>query len=194
MADRPGGTRLSQRTIPARLRVGAALLLTMPFVPMLFQGEEWAAATPFGYFTDHTDPALGRAVRDGRRRKLASLGIAARDVPDPQDPSTFTRSILCWDERATEPHASMLAWYRDLIALRHRTPELRDGTYAETRVDSAAGSLITEYGPLAVACNLGAEAVGVAVDGDLVLVSDDAIDWKRGRAVLPPDTVALLAR
>ena len=52
---------------------------------MLFQGEEWAASTPFLYFTDHPDPELGRAVSEGRRREFPVLE-GATEVPDPQDP------------------------------------------------------------------------------------------------------------
>src|SRR6202043_1232002 len=105
----------------------AALVLLGPFVPVLFAGEEWAATTPFQYFTDHSDPELGRAVSEGRRREFATFGFAAADVPDPQDPATFERSRLRWDEPAREPHASMLGWHRRLIALRAAIPSLRDG-------------------------------------------------------------------
>ena len=86
-------------TTEGRLKVAAALLLTSPFVPMLFQGEEWAASTPFQYFTDHDDPELGRAVTEGRRREFAAFGWDPEGVPDPQDPRTFERSKLRWAER-----------------------------------------------------------------------------------------------
>ena len=71
-------------------------MLLSPFVPMLFQGEEWGASTPFLYFTDHQDPELGQAVREGRRREYP-VGEGA-EVPDPQDPTTFLRSKLDWSE------------------------------------------------------------------------------------------------
>ena len=96
--------------------MAAALLLTAPFVPMLFQGEEWAASTPFQYFTDHEDPDLGRAVTEGRRREFAAFGWDPEDVPDPQAPETFARSKLRWDERHEGGHGRVLDWYRQLIA------------------------------------------------------------------------------
>ena len=81
-------------------------MLTAPFVPMLFQGEEWAASTPFQYFTDHEDPELGRPVSEGRSAEFASFRLAADDVPDPQDPATFERSKLRWDELSEPGHAA----------------------------------------------------------------------------------------
>src|SRR5690606_31024729 len=82
IGNRPGGERLGHLVSPGRARIAAALLLTSPFVPLLFQGEEWGASTPFLYFSDH-DPELGRAVRAGRRRELAHLGWHVDGVPDP---------------------------------------------------------------------------------------------------------------
>ena len=83
------------------MRIAAALLLTSPFVPMLFQGEEWGASTPFQYFTDHDGPrARARPCREGRRREFAAFGWAPEDVPDPQDPATFARLGARWDEVA----------------------------------------------------------------------------------------------
>src|SRR3546814_14120639 len=91
---------------------------------MLFAGEEWAASSPFQYFSDHQDPDLARAVSEGRRREFASFGWAPDDVPDPQDPATFARSNLRWDEIAGAAHQRTLEWYRPLIALRRRLPAL----------------------------------------------------------------------
>ena len=70
---------------------------------MLFMGEEWGASTPWQYFTDHTDPAIAEAVRQGRRREFAGHGWELADVPDPQAPETFERSRLDWDEPAASP-------------------------------------------------------------------------------------------
>src|SRR5690606_7667967 len=107
------------------------------------QGEEWGASTPFLYFSDH-DPELGRAVRAGRRRELAHLGWHVDDVPDPQDPATFARSCLRWEELTEPGPAALLDWYRDLIALRHDRPGLAAGTLNDTAVtcDEAAGWLV----------------------------------------------------
>ncbi len=82
------------------LKVAAGLVLTAPFTPMLFMGEEWGARTPWQYFTDHPDPVLGRAVADGRRAEFAAHGWQPGQIPDPQDPATFARSKLDWSEAA----------------------------------------------------------------------------------------------
>jgi maltooligosyltrehalose trehalohydrolase len=125
VGNRALGERLSHLVGTDLLMVGAALLLLSPFVPMLFQGEEWGATAPFLYFTDHRARELGRAVTEGRRREhQVAAGV---EVPDPQDPSTFERSKLDWSELAREPHASLLEWYRRLIALRRSVPELSCG-------------------------------------------------------------------
>ncbi len=71
---------------PGRARVGAALTLLAPFVPLLFQGEEWAASAPFQYFTDHQDPGLGAAVSEGRRPRVRGLRVAAGRRPRPAGP------------------------------------------------------------------------------------------------------------
>jgi maltooligosyltrehalose trehalohydrolase len=86
VGNRAVGERLAALISTGRLKIAAALVLTAPFVPMLFQGEEWAASTPWLYFTDHQDPDLGRAVSEGRRREFAAFGWKPDDIPDPQDP------------------------------------------------------------------------------------------------------------
>ena len=68
------------------LKIAAALLMTSPFTPLIFQGEEWNASSPFQYFTDHKDPALAQAVREGRRKEFAHFVDGADEVPDPQAP------------------------------------------------------------------------------------------------------------
>ena len=120
VGNRPFGDRLPV----GQLKLAAALLLTSPFVPLLFMGEEWGATSPFQYFTSHTDPALGRAVAEGRRREF---DLGDQPPPDPQDPATFERSKLDWSEPAKDEHAELLEWYRSLIALRRSTPDLLDG-------------------------------------------------------------------
>ncbi|TME24288.1 MAG: malto-oligosyltrehalose trehalohydrolase [Chloroflexi bacterium] len=122
VGNRAAGDRLAALVDEGRLKAAAALLLTTPFTPLLFQGEEWAASTPFLYFTAHADPVLGNTVSEGRRREFAAFGWNPDDVPDPQDPRTFEQSKLKWDELDEPYHRRMLGWYRDLIALRRRMP------------------------------------------------------------------------
>ena len=151
VGNRAMGERSSQLMSVERLKSAAALVLLSPFVPMLFQGEEWGASAPFLYFTDHHDPELGRAVSEGRRREFASFGWRADDVPDPQAPETFLRSKLDWDEREKPPHADLLDWHRSLIALRRLMPA---GWPRAVTSDDDAGWLVMERGPWAVVVNL----------------------------------------
>jgi maltooligosyltrehalose trehalohydrolase len=179
-----------------RLRVAAALLLTTPFVPMLFQGEEWGASTPFQYFTDHLDPGLGRAVSEGRRREFAAFGWDPADVPDPQDAATFRRCRLDWDETRRGPHAGLLAWHRRLIALRREIPALTDPRLgrAETEYDENAGWLVIRRRPIVIASNLGSGTwiFPAAPSAELLAASSPGAGRTRRGIVLPPDTVAIL--
>ncbi|MGH2701655.1 MAG: malto-oligosyltrehalose trehalohydrolase [Actinomycetota bacterium] len=161
IGNRATGDRTSHLLSPGLLRVGAALVMTSPFVPLLFMGEEWGASTPFQYFTDHDDPQLGRAIGEGRRREFESFGWAADKVPDPQAVETFTRSKLNWNEVGTEPHAGMLDWHRRLIELRRSTPSLVDDDLeaVKVRYDEEKRWLVVERGEITVACNLGTKPV-----------------------------------
>jgi maltooligosyltrehalose trehalohydrolase len=195
VGNRAAGDRLGALTSPARLRVAAALLLTSPFVPLLFQGEEWGATSPFQYFTDHEDPELGRAVSVGRRHEFAAFGWNPDRVPDPQDPATFARSQLDWAEPATPPHAALLDWYRRLIALRKQIPALTDGRLNRVHVHcDDQGGLVMRRGPVRVVSNLGATSWTVPVDssGSVLAASDPGITHDEGKLTLPPDTVAIL--
>lgn len=124
----------------AQLAVSAALLLCAPYTPMLFMGEEWAASTPWQYFTDHADPELAAAVRAGREREFAEhgwqqiYGSADIDVPDPQDPATMAASVLDWDEAGTGRHATIRDFYSRLIALRRQESDLSSGDRAAAGV------------------------------------------------------------
>ncbi|HEY2831713.1 MAG TPA: malto-oligosyltrehalose trehalohydrolase [Sporichthyaceae bacterium] len=156
VGNRAVGDRLSASVSQGRLRIGAALLLTGPFSPLLFMGEEWAADTPWQYFTDHTEPELAAAVRDGRRQEFAGHGWSAEQVPDPQDPATVAASRLDWAEPAKEPHAGMLAWYRALLTLRRKRPELTDPRLDRVAVsfDADAKWFVLHRGGLRVVVNL----------------------------------------
>jgi maltooligosyltrehalose trehalohydrolase len=163
IGNRAQGDRLAASLSPGLLACAATLTLTAPFTPMLFMGEEWAAGTPWQFFTDHTDPELAEAVRRGRRREFAEHGWAEEDVPDPQDPATRDRSCLDWSEPEREPHARVLAWYRRLIALRHEHPDLTDPDLADTKVayDEQQRWLAFRRGDVRVAVNLAKEPAAI---------------------------------
>ncbi len=134
IGNRARGDRLAASLTLERLAAGAALVLLAPFTPMLFMGEEWGATTPWMYFTDHQDPALARAVREGRRREFAEHGWKPEEIPDPQAESTFTGSRLDWSqpERADGGHAVLLDWHRRLIRLRPLAHGPAEVQYSET--------------------------------------------------------------
>ena len=198
IGNRAAGERLAALVSPGRAKIAAALTLTGPGLPMLFQGEEWGASTPWQYFTDHQDPELGRAVSEGRRGEFASFGWAPDDVPDPQDAATFERSRLDWDELGDGVHASLLTWHRDLLALRRRVGDLTDGRLDAVRVEASETWLRMERGSVTVALNIGSSTVDVAVTpgAGTTLASDPAVtvDPAGGAVTLPPDTVVVLHR
>ena len=178
VGNRAAGERSSALMSTGRLKIGAALVLCSPFVPMLFQGEEWGASTPFQYFTDHGDPELGRAVSEGRRREFAAFGWDPDDVPDPQDPATFERSKLDWDERGRAPQAELLDWHRHLVALRREVPALADDGMGpvDVRYDEDAGWLVLERGPLSVVCNLAPREQAIPVpEGSVSVPADNVV-------------------
>jgi maltooligosyltrehalose trehalohydrolase len=166
VGNRAHGERLSRLTTPPWLRVAALLLLTSPYVPLLFAGEEWAASTPFLYFSDH-EPELGRKITEGRRAEFARFGWDPAEVPDPQAESTFTASRLRWEERADQPHAAMLDWYQALIRLRRDHPELGCGDFRQSRVMTEAGSqwVVVERGSHLIGANLSQEQAAIRAPG-----------------------------
>jgi maltooligosyltrehalose trehalohydrolase len=122
VGNRAYGDRLHHRIDAAAFRTASALLLALPQTPLLFMGQEWAASTPFRYFTDHVEP-LGRLVTEGRRREFAAFSAfgdpRTRDlIPDPQAEATFRASQLRWEEIDIEPHASTRRLYGAMLRLR----------------------------------------------------------------------------
>jgi maltooligosyltrehalose trehalohydrolase len=199
VGNRPRGERSSRLLAPPRLRVAAGLVLLAPFIPLLFQGEEWGASTPFHYFTDHPDPVLAEALREGRRSELAAFGWQAEDAPDPQARETFERSRLDWSEREREPHASLLEWHRRLIRLRRERLDLCDGRLDRVRVrfDERERWLCLVRGSVTIACNLGSRVLRLplseAAQVRLVLASEPEVRIAQSALELPPDSLAVLA-
>ncbi|WP_327270536.1 malto-oligosyltrehalose trehalohydrolase [Streptomyces sp. NBC_01218] len=167
IGNRALGDRLAASLSPGLLACAAVLVLTGPFTPMLFMGEEWGARTPWQFFTDHTDPELAEAVRNGRRREFGAHGWAEEDIPDPQDPATRDRSCLDWTEPERAPHDRLRAWYRELIALRRAVPDLYDPDLASVKVafDEEARWLALRRGDVRIAVNLAGRPVAVPWGG-----------------------------
>ncbi|HEX6903222.1 MAG TPA: malto-oligosyltrehalose trehalohydrolase [Thermoanaerobaculia bacterium] len=128
VANSARGERCHKLAAPGVFRAMTALLLLAPGTPMLFQGQEFCAASPFLYFADH-NPELAAAVRKGRLEFLSQFPSIAQPemqagVPDPESPETFERCKLDLSER--ERHASCYALHRDLLRLRREDPVFRE--------------------------------------------------------------------
>jgi maltooligosyltrehalose trehalohydrolase len=132
VGNRAMGDRLTEGVPLPVYRAASALLLLSPYTPLLWMGQEWAASTPFQYFTDHPEE-LGKLVTEGRRKEFGKFSAFAdpavrEKIPDPQAESTFAASKLRWDERQRMPHAGVLELYRELLRLRRAHPALRRRT------------------------------------------------------------------
>jgi maltooligosyltrehalose trehalohydrolase len=135
IGNRAFGERLGALAPTLAVQAETAILLLAPAIPLMFMGQEWAASTPFLFFTDF-GPELGPTVTEGRRREFAGLpqfaDPAARErIPDPQDPATMRASTLRWAERAEPAHAAALALHGELLALRAEAilPHLAHGAF-----------------------------------------------------------------
>jgi len=171
VGNRAVGDRPSQNLTFGQLAVKAALALGSPYTAMLFMGEEWGSSSPFQFFSSHPEPELARATAEGRKREFAEHGWDADEIPDPQDPQTFLRSKLVWDELGDGEHARLLSTYKALIALRRTEPDLADPWLDHLRVDydEQRRWIVMHRGAVAIACNLGADPVEVPVGGRLLL-------------------------
>jgi maltooligosyltrehalose trehalohydrolase len=175
VGNRAVGDRPSQNLTTGQLAVKAALVLGSPYTAMLFMGEEWGSSSPFQFFSSHPEPELARATAEGRKAEFAEHGWDADEVPDPQDPETFQRSKLKWDEVGEGDHDRLLDVYRGLIALRRDEPDMADPWLDDLGVDydEDAGWIVLRRGALAIACNLSADAVSVPVSGEVLLAWDE---------------------
>ncbi|HEX6816797.1 MAG TPA: malto-oligosyltrehalose trehalohydrolase [Ktedonobacterales bacterium] len=197
VGNRARGERAAALMSPGRFKVAMTLLFTAPFVPMLFQGEEWGTRSPFLFFTDHEDPELARAVSEGRRREFAAFGWT--DIPDPQDPATFERSKVNWGEMRQPPYADLLDWTKRLIALRRATSELRDGNLTRVDVTFDEGNrwLVMRRNDVRVAVNLADHVQRVPLPGSdestLLLASELRVELVHDAIALPADSIAIVA-
>jgi maltooligosyltrehalose trehalohydrolase len=194
VGNRPLGDRPSHRLGIDKVKISAALTVLSRFVPMLFQGEEWAASTPFQYFTDHRNPAIAEATITGRRSQFGR-DFEPDQIPNPQDIATFERSKLNWDELEQGEHKAMRQWYRDLIGLRHSIPGFgRDP--ANIEFDEEARWLVMTHSGLAVVCNLGDESQDIPFrhpDYHMIMASRGDCTVADGRVYIPGITVAVFA-
>ncbi|GAB18823.1 malto-oligosyltrehalose trehalohydrolase [Gordonia effusa NBRC 100432] len=162
IGNRALGDRPSSYLDGGQLAIKAALVMLSAFTPMLFMGEEWAARTPFQFFTAHTEPELGAATAAGRRAEFADHGWNSEDIPDPQAPSTFLDSKLDWSELDLPEHRRMFEFYRALLTLRRTHAELSASGFDSVRVshsDDQTGWIVLWRGSFRVAAALREHAV-----------------------------------
>ncbi|GAB3075474.1 malto-oligosyltrehalose trehalohydrolase [Micromonospora schwarzwaldensis] len=196
IGNRATGDRISATLSTGMLRVGATLLMTAPFTPMLFMGEEWAATTPWQFFTSHPEPELAVAVATGRRREFAGHGWATDDVPDPQDPQTFLRSRLDWAELDKPDHREMYEFHRRLIALRKSCPDLSDPRLHRVEVRHGDQFLVVQRGDTLVVANLAERPQRVNLPGAVrrvLLATSEGATVMRGGIELPAESAAIVS-
>ncbi|MEU4688435.1 malto-oligosyltrehalose trehalohydrolase [Actinoplanes sp. NPDC023714] len=194
IGNRAIGDRLTATLSPGLLKVGATLLLTSPFTPMLFMGEEWAASSPWQFFTSHPEPELAAAVQTGRRREFARHGWDEADVPDPQDPATFERSKLDWSEPEKPGHAEILELYKRLIALRRGVPDLTDPWLSDVEAWHGDRHVVIRRGSSVVAANLAGVEQTVSVRSpvrSVLLATEPGVVVQRDRLVLPAESAVV---
>ena len=195
IGNRAAGDRLTQSLTPGQLACGAALVLTSPFTPMLFMGEEWGARTPWQFFSRFPDAALREAVRSGRTAEFAEHGWGGAQVPDPNAQATFLDSKLDWDEPTHEPHATLLALHRELIALRRRWPELTDPWLDEVEVDvdDESRTIVVHRGRIRVVVNLGHTDATVPLDRGVsrILLASEPAAAEQNLIIVPPEAFAV---
>ncbi|HEU0114743.1 MAG TPA: DUF3459 domain-containing protein, partial [Thermomicrobiales bacterium] len=144
VGNRAFGERLDHLVGRDLAATATATLLFAPETPLLWMGEEFAASSPFIYFTDH-HPDLGRLVTEGRRKEFEGFrefrAAALEQIPDPQDPASFFRSKLDLRERTTTGTPTERL-YRALLALRRDDPVLRRRDRSRLRVAALAADLL----------------------------------------------------
>ncbi|MDQ1751807.1 MAG: maltooligosyltrehalose trehalohydrolase [Pseudonocardiales bacterium] len=195
VGNRAAGDRLPEIASTGLLRVGAVLLLTSPFTPMLWMGEEWAASTRWPFFTSHPEPALAEATGRGRVEEFAEHGWDISQMIDPQDPKAFTAAHLAWEELAEPEHASMLSLYRDLLRLRKDEPELSDPRLDAVLVDfdEDARWLVIHRGALRVIANLADQPQVVPVAASQLLFSTvDGAELGPDQLLLPAQSAGIV--
>jgi maltooligosyltrehalose trehalohydrolase len=183
--DQVGNRALGDR-LPAEVRRLAALsVILSPFTPLIFMGEEYGERRPFMFFTDHIDPGIAEATREGRRREFARFTGFGEEVPDPQDPRTFARSRL--DPAAGDD--AMRALYADL--LRHR----REVGAAETEsalADEDARTLLVRRGGVEIAMCFADAPAAVEVGGREIVLATAPATLDAGRLTLAPRSGAVV--
>ncbi len=195
VGNRARGDRLAEHLDDDQLACAALLTLAGPFTPMLFMGEEWAASTPFAFFTSHPEPELGTATAEGRIAEFEKMGWDPAEVPDPQDPETFRSSRLDWDELSHGRHTVVLDCYRRLGRLRRELPQLTDPSFGSVSCTVGGRVFTMRRGDLLVVVNTGDQPAAVDVggcEGEVLFATPAGADVRDGVLRLPAHAGALL--
>ncbi|MFF1572251.1 malto-oligosyltrehalose trehalohydrolase [Leifsonia sp. NPDC058292] len=179
IGNRAAGDRLTATLSEGALGAAAAIVLLGPFTPMLFMGEEWGATTPWQFFTSHPEKELGEATARGRIAEFARMGWDPDAVPDPQDPATFERSRLDWAEVERADHARILAFYRELTALRRTVPV--DAPAVDIGADPESGTFAFSRGDLRVVAALGHGEAAASANGVVAAAFGGDVETASGR-------------
>lgn len=201
IGNRAQGDRLSATLDERGLGLQAVLCLLSPFTPMLFMGEEWGASTPWQFFTSHPEPELGRVTAEGRILEFEKMGWDPDVVPDPQDPETFARSKLRWEEKDDGMHARLLDLHRRLVRLRKGSAALGDPRFGTVHCayDERARWFRLDREGVSVVLNFSDEERHVPLDGGSGIllstgdVRDDA-EIEDAAVRLPARTAVVVAR
>jgi maltooligosyltrehalose trehalohydrolase len=183
--DQVGNRAYGDRMPAAARPLAAFCTLLSPFVPQLFMGEEYGELAPFQFFSDHVDPDIAQATREGRRREFAAFAGFSSELPDPQDPATFERSKLT---RSRDPGLERL--YRELIRSRRALPA---GTPDAIEYDELARWLIVRRSPFELVCNFGSGSAAIPCRGQsLELAAGGEARVRGGSIELPAMSGALI--
>jgi maltooligosyltrehalose trehalohydrolase len=176
IGNRALGDRLSTLVPRGAYKLAAALMLLAPETPLLFMGEEYGETAPFQFFTDYGDPALRKAVSEGRRNEFKNFLSFGGEVPDPQDPQSFETSKLSWDLTSSK-NADMLNWYRQLITIRKTFISAGERSCKAELIDGNIMALLPAEQPRIVLTlqfpNRGSELPKPTGDWDELLASDE---------------------
>jgi maltooligosyltrehalose trehalohydrolase len=179
IGNRADGHRLFEVLNPDQLKLAALVTGLSPFTPMIFMGEEHDETAPFQFFTDHIDPFIADATREGRRREFASFAaFSGADVPDPQDVATYLRSKLNWSEAGEGVHAELLTFQTEVLRLRRTYADFTDPRFGlgEATADDDEGTLVVDRGSVFFVINVRDVPARAAVAGpvEVLLTVGDA--------------------
>jgi maltooligosyltrehalose trehalohydrolase len=198
VGNRATGDRLEHIVGVARTKVALGLVLMAPAVPMLFQGEEFAASTPFLYFADHEDEEMAKQVAEGRKREFAAFGWDESQIPNPEDPATFENSKLKWAEAGEGMHTDMFEWTSRLIHIRRNSISLNDGDRGHVKVkcNEDARWLRMDRNLVSVFANLGQGPAQFKIGDGYELLLASVPEFTRledGLVTVPPDGFAVVS-